>query len=208
MGPLVHCPERPTSVSKAPSEPIPERPDDRDLVSRCLAGEEAAWETLVRRYQRLIYSIPIRYGLKEETAADVFQSVCMLLLEHLGSLKDRGKLASWIITTTTRECWRVSHRLRREAPIGEMGEDDERFVPEVADDHPLAEEEQIRFEEQHQVREAVQALPERCRRLVELLYYDESRPSYEEISRRMEMPVPSIGPTRARCLEKLRKLLV
>jgi RNA polymerase sigma factor (sigma-70 family) len=162
---------------------------------------------LVRRYQRLVYSIPIRYGMAEDVAAVVFQSVCMLLLEHLGTLKDRGKLASWIITTTTRECWRVSNRLRREAPIGEMVEEGDSPLFEIADARPLAEEEQVLLESQQRVREAVQGLPDRCRALVDLLYFDEGHPSYEEISRRMEMPVPSIGPTRARCLEKLRKLL-
>ncbi len=150
----------------------------------------------------------MRYGLGEEVAADVFQAVCLLLLEHLGSLKDRGKIASWLITTTTRECWRVSHRARREAPIGEGGDaDGERPFAEILDEKPLAEEEQIKLEGQQKVRQAVEALPERCRTLLELLYYVEDRPSYGEISRRLEMPVPSIGPTRARCLEKLRRLL-
>jgi RNA polymerase sigma factor (sigma-70 family) len=195
-------------VQRTSSDSPRERPDDRDLVSLCLDGDEAAWESLIRRYQRLVYSIPIRYGMGEEVAADVFQSVCVLLLEHLHALKDRGKLASWLITTTTRECWRLSHRLRREAPIGEMVEDDDPALPEVVDERPLAEEEQIQLEEQQRVREAVNALPDRCRSLLELLYYDAASPSYEEISRRLEMPVPSIGPTRARCLEKLRKLLV
>jgi RNA polymerase sigma factor (sigma-70 family) len=180
--------------------------DDHALIARCVEGEDLAWEVLVRRYQRLVYSIPIRYGLGEEVASDVFQAVCLLLLEHLPSLKDRGKLASWLITTTTRESWRLAHRLRREAPIGEGGEE-ERPLAEVVDERPLAEEEQVRLAEQHRVRAAVGHLPDRCRALLELLYYAEDRPSYEEISRRLGMPVPSIGPTRARCLEKLRRLL-
>lgn len=183
--------------------------EDGALIARCMEGQDAAWEVLIRRYQRLIYSIPIRYGLGEEVASDVFQSVCLSLLEHLGTLKDRGKLASWLITTTTRECWRVSNRSRREAPMGEGGDpdDDERPTLELIDSRPLAEEEQLRLEEQQRVREAVGKLQERCRELIELLYYAEEKPSYEEISRRMAMPVPSIGPTRARCLEKLRKLM-
>ena len=187
-----------------------DRLEDHDLIVRCIDGEEAAWEALVRRYQRLIYSIPVRYGLGEDVSGDVFQSVCLVLLEHLGALKDRGKLASWLITTTTRECWRVTNRGRREAPIGEGGdpdEDDRTGFPELVDGRPLADEEQIRLEEQQRVRDAVGKLPDRCRDLVELLYYTEDKPSYEEISRRMSMPVPSIGPTRARCLEKLRKLM-
>jgi len=182
--------------------------DDPALIALCLAGEESAWEALIRRYQRLIYSIPLKSGLGEELAAEVFQSVCLRLVEHLGALKDQSKLASWIITTTTRECWRTANRRRREAPIGEGGDaDDAPALPEIADERPLAEAEHLQLAEQQRVRQAVAALPDRCRELVELLYYAEERPSYEEISRRLEIPVPSIGPTRARCLQKLRKLL-
>lgn len=198
---------------QTPQKEQDDRVEDGELIARCLGGDEESWELLIRRYRRLVYSIPVRYGMGEEVAADVFQSVCLVLLENLAKLKDRGKLGSWLITTTTRECWRVSHRLRREAPIGEGGTDDDDgrgSLPELPDERPLAEEEQLQLEEQARVRAAVEQLPERCRSLVELLYYAEEggeRPSYEEISRRLGMPVPSIGPTRARCLEKLRKLL-
>ena len=182
--------------------------DDVALVALCLDGEESAWEILIHRYQRLIYSIPLKAGLGEEFAAEIFQAVCLRLVEHLAAIKDHGKLASWLITTTTRECWRTSNRRRREAPIGEGGDsDDGPTIPESIDERPLAEDEHLQLAEQQRVRQAVAALPDRCRDLVELLYYAEDRPSYEEISRRLEMPVPSIGPTRARCLQKLRKLL-
>lgn len=194
-----------------PSRPEPSlvEYDDEQLISLCLDGDEAAWEAIVVRYRRLVYSIPLKMGLGEEVAADVFQSVCLRLLEHLAKLNDRGKLASWLITTTTRECWRTSNRSRREAPIGEGGDasGDAPPRPELADPRPLADEEQVQLAEAQRLRQAVEALPDRCRSLVELLYYAEDRPSYEEISRRLGMPVPSIGPTRARCLEKLRKLM-
>jgi RNA polymerase sigma factor (sigma-70 family) len=182
--------------------------DDRQLIEHCLDGDEAAWETLILRYQRLVYSIPLRNGLGEDVAGDIFQSVCLRLLEHLSTLKDRGKLASWLITTTTREVWRTSHRSRREAPIGEGGDVEDGLPPfDIADDRPLPEHEHIQLERQQQLREAVDSLADRCRSLIELLYFVEDRPSYEEISRRLGMPVPSIGPTRARCLEKLRKAM-
>lgn len=183
--------------------------DEQALVRECLAGSEAAWEEIVRRYRRLIYSIPIRTGLDEEGAADVFQTVCLKLLEHLSKLKDHEKLASWIITTTNRASWRFSGRTRREAPIGEGGEADSTIPvrPELVDEKPLAEDEHIALQRQAAVRIAVDSLSERCRDLLELLYFVEDRPSYEEVSRRMDMPVASIGPTRARCLEKLRKAI-
>ena len=192
------------NVSEEPLDQL----DDPSLIELCLDGRDAAWETLIARYQRLVYSIPLKAGLGPEAAADIFQAVCVRLLEHLEGIKDRGKLASWLITTTTRECWRYSQRHRREAPIGEGGDaEDGPGAPEIADVRPLAEEEQLQLAEQQRVRQAVAALPDRCRALVELLYYADDRPSYEEISRRLEMPIPSIGPTRARCLEKLRRLL-
>jgi len=181
--------------------------DDPSLIARCVAGDEAAWEVLIGRYQRLVYSIPIRYGMGEEVATDIFQAVCMRLLERLGTLKDRRKLASWLIVTTKRECWLVSHRLRREAPIGEGGDEEEVCGPDLVDERPLVDAELLALAEQHRVRQAVEALPERSRELIELLFYAEDRPSYEEISRRLGMPVASIGPTRARALEKLRALL-
>lgn len=189
------------------SEPSMKELDEQALVRQCLAGSESAWEEVIRRYRRLIYSIPIRAGLGEEGAADVFQTVCLKLLEHLSKLKDHEKLASWIITTTNRESWRLSGRTRREAPIGEGGEADSTMpvLSELIDEKPLAEDEHIALQRQAAVRIAVDSLSERCRNLLELLYFVEERPSYEEVSRRMEMPVASIGPTRARCLEKLRK---
>ena len=183
-----------------------DRLDDPSLIAHCLEGDEGAWEALIQRYQRLVYSIPMRYGMGEPVASDIFQSVCLLLLEHLGTLKDREKLSSWLIVTTRRECWKVSGRLRREAPIGEMVEEDESPI-EIVDERPLADDELLLLERQQRVREALQALPERSRELVELLFYTEDPPSYEEIARRLDMPVASIGPTRARAIEKLRALL-
>src|SRR6266508_4299036 len=84
--------------------------EDCDLVAACLAGEPAAWETLVARYQRLVYSIPMKARLSTDDAADIFQSVWLKLYEKLASLRDHEKLSSWLITTTTREVWRVAAR--------------------------------------------------------------------------------------------------
>src|SRR3954470_1775127 len=87
---------------------------DRSLIRACLAGERQAWETLIRRYQRLLYAIPRRCGLSEDDAADVFQTVCVRLLENLEKLRDEAQLTRWLITTTQREAWRVQRLRRRE----------------------------------------------------------------------------------------------
>jgi RNA polymerase sigma factor (sigma-70 family) len=184
------------------------RPTDGALVAACLNGDAAAWEELIHRYERLIYSIPIRKGFSTVDAADVFQSVCVLLLEKLPTLRDHGKIASWLITTTTRESWRVAALWRREGPRQTREPDDgQDELLEIQSLEPLADEESALIERQHILREAVEALPDRCRLLITLLFYDKDDPSYTDIARRLKMPVASVGPTRARCLEKLRKVL-
>ena len=182
--------------------------EDSDLVTACLKSDASAWEALIVRYQRLIYSIPLKARLSQDDAADIFQSVCLRLYEKLASLRDHEKLSSWIITTTTRECWRLSNRQRRERPADERGtEEGEDSMQQLVADSPLIDEQRIVLEQQQAVRQAVGALPERCKDLVTLLFYKKDDLSYTEIARQMDMPVASIGPTRARCLEKLKKLL-
>jgi RNA polymerase sigma factor (sigma-70 family) len=180
--------------------------DDRTLVAACLEGDHSAWEALIARYQRLIYSIPIKARLSQDDAADIFQSVCLKLYEKLATIRDSERISSWLITTTSRECWRLSARNRRESvPAG--GDDDDSFLKEIPAKGPLADEQRETLDQQHQVRQAVEALPDRCRELITMLFYQKDELSYVEIAGRMRMPVPSVGPTRARCLEKLRKLL-
>jgi RNA polymerase sigma factor (sigma-70 family) len=181
--------------------------DDPSLIALCIDGDSAAWEELVRRYQRLVYTAALRKGFFGDDAADVFQSVCVQLFEHLRSLRDRTRLGSWLITTTNRECYRQSRLSRRAVSLSGSGPDDADAALDAIDDGALADEALIRLEREHEVRCAVERLPERCRELVYLLFYEAERPSYDEISRRLGMPVASIGPTRARCLEKLRAML-
>lgn len=180
---------------------------DSEIVKACLQGSSAAWEALIRRYQRLIYSIPLKARLSQDDAADIFQSVCLKLYEKLESLRDHEKLSSWIITTTTRECWRLANRQRKEKPAdGLNSEENDETLKQLASEAPLIDQQGILLEQQQAVRQAVWALPERCKDLVTLLFYKDEL-SYTEIARQMAMPVASIGPTRARCLEKLKKLL-
>jgi RNA polymerase sigma factor (sigma-70 family) len=182
--------------------------EDSEIIAACLQGDASAWEFLILRYQRLIYSIPLKARLSPDDAADVFQAVCLKLYEKLASLRDHEKLSSWIITTTTRESWRLSNRQRKEVQADELGEDEaDEKMKQLASGTPLIDEERIALEQQQAVRQAVTALPERCKELVTMLFYKKEELSYSEIARQMDMPVASIGPTRARCLEKLKKLL-
>jgi len=173
---------------------------DPELVSLCLAGDAQAWETLIMRYKRLIYSIPVRFGFQSADAGDVFQAVCLKMIEHLQDLKDVGKVSAWLITTTRRQCIHFREHRPRETSSDETFE-------EPLDPSGNLEEVQIMTQHQQFIRDTVQQLPTRCRKLIEMLYFDTKNPSYEEIAESMAMPVPSVGPTRARCLERLHTLL-
>lgn len=196
--------------------------DDRELVSRCLHGELAAWQALIDRYQRLVYSLPKKMGLPSEDCADVFQAVCVALFKGLSTLRDVPRLSSWLVTTAHRESLRVLRRRKTEHRLVEedlaaAGAVDVGAISVPADrapleeyelKEPLPEAELIAIEEQALIRRALAALPERCRDLLSLLYYDRSNPSYEEIEARLKIPIGAIGPTRSRCLNKLRARLV
>jgi RNA polymerase sigma factor (sigma-70 family) len=174
---------------------------DSELIAACLQGDGGAWEALIVRYRRLIYSVPVRFGFDSADAADVFQAVCLKLLEHLHEVKDDRKISGWIATTTTRQCLHVKSMKSRETLS------DDANVAEPADPAENLEEIRIVTEQQQAVREAVDDLASRCRALIQMLYFDPKSPSYDEISRELEMPVASIGPTRARCLDKLKTAL-
>jgi RNA polymerase sigma factor (sigma-70 family) len=181
--------------------------EDRDLIAACLSGDALAWETLVARYQRLVYSIPLKARLSADDAADIFQSVWLKLYEKLASLRDHEKLSSWLITTTTREVWRVAARNRRDSLPASEEDEPGNAIEQIAATAPLADAEREMLEQQQLVREALDALPDRCRNLLTMLFYEKDELNYAEIARRMGMPVPSVGPTRARCLEKMKRLL-
>jgi RNA polymerase sigma factor (sigma-70 family) len=180
--------------------------DDRALLRACRDGDENAWETLVRRYQRLIYAIPRRAGLGEDQSAEVFQRVFLTLVEHLDRIEQPERLAAWLATTARRESWRVSRQGRATVPLtSDSGEADDAAAP--IDTAPLPDEEIERMERQHEVRHAVGRLDERCRALLTMLFYRAAPPPYLEVAIALGVPEGSIGPTRARCLQKLRRIL-
>ena len=193
-------------ATNAPQADVAQR-DDRQLIAECLSGEQASWEALIYRYRRLIYSIPLKLRLSPEDAADIFQAVCFKLYEKLDTLRDHDRLSSWLITTATRECWRISAQNRREAPVGSGDEGHSDALADIPATARLPDEERELLERQQAVRQALERLPERCRDLLTMLFYQANELSYPDIARRMNIPVPSVGPTRARCLEKLKRRL-
>ena len=185
------------------------RAADPDLIRACLKGQAAAWKALINRYAALIYSLCLRSGLSQADAEDVFQDVCVILLDHLGDLRDAKRLAGWLVSTTKREIWRVQGRKRPHLAT-ELGaaewtwENAEGAFSERPDSPEIG---VIELENQQMMREALARLPERCHRLLDLLYNTDAPPEYRDIAGLFGMPVGSVGPTRARCLQSLRKLL-
>ena len=176
---------------------------DEQLLAGCRRGDEGAWEALVLRYQRLIYAIPRRAGLDEDAAAEIFQEVFTTLLESIEAIEQPSRLQAWLVTTAKRKTWRAVGRARSLRPFAseEGGGEDEMY--DLADEGLLPDEALTRLEEQHLVRAALTELGDRCRTLLQLLFYAAEPPPYSEIAAALGTSEGSIGPTRARCLKKL-----
>src|SRR5258706_3070694 len=175
---------------------------DSELIEACLEGTDQAWEALLVRYQRLIYSIPLRYGLPEHDANDVFQNVSLLLWENLGRIRDRGRLGAWLVITTRRECWRMFRQRKQNGMAPDVNVLDENFSAGIP-----SEDEFLALEQQSQIRAAIGSLESPCKELLTLLFYADPRPAYSEIAQSLVLPEGSIGPTRSRCLGKMMKIL-
>lgn len=187
--------------------------DDEALLAQCRAGRQAAWSTLVRRYQRLVYTVPRRAGLDDGAAADVFQTTFARLVEHLDRIEDAARVRAWLVTTAKRESLRLLEQARRVvdlAPAGGRDEADdggEDPLDRLPADDPLPEELLSELQQHDRLRRAVDRLEPRARAFVELVFLHEPPLTYAEIAARLGIAEGSIGPTRARCLAKLRTLL-
>jgi RNA polymerase sigma factor (sigma-70 family) len=172
---------------------------DPDLIQACQRGDQNAWNELVARYGRLVYSIPRRYGLKEADADDVYAAVWEIAFRNLDKLRDQSRLSAWLITTAHRECWRVG----RKNPTTSIDLDQR-----ISDVGSPSDEQITLWENQDIVRRGLQTLGGRCQELLSALFMEPGEPSYEAIADRLGMTLGSIGPTRARCFKKLEKILV
>lgn len=168
-----------------------------ELLKRCAQGDVAAWDQVVNDYQRLVYAIAVREGLDESDASDVTQEVFGALLASLNTIREPERLASWLMTVARRATWRrrvdraVGTPLdpRLDAPADCVTDPDE-FVARAI-----------------WVHDAVAALGEPCTSLLRTLFFDPDEPSYAEAAAQLELPIGSIGPTRSRCLGRLRREL-
>ena len=170
------------------------------LVARVGEGDQAAWNELVERYSPLVWSICLHYQLNRQDIDDVGQNVWLLLVEHIGSLREAAALPGWLATTTRHEALRVLRTSRRR-DHADLAPDDQ-LPPGPAD--AAIEQELIAAERDAALRAAFAELPRRCHELLSLLMSDPP-PGYAYISTTLGLPVGSIGPTRARCLDRLRR---
>lgn len=179
---------------------------DEELVERARGGDESAWETIVHKYQNLLYSIPLRAGLRRDSASDVLQEVFTTLFQKIDALEKPEFLRAWLVTTTQHKTIHFIHREARGKPKS-IDELESTIGFEVVDPSLAPDEGLIQLEREKQIEDALASIDERCRRLLTLLYLNQHQIPYAEIARMLELPLGSIGPTRARCLEKLIKLL-
>jgi RNA polymerase sigma factor (sigma-70 family) len=166
------------------------------LVDRAAVGDADAWDELVARFAGLVWSIARGYGLGPADAADVSQTCWLRLAENLDRIHDRERVGAWLATTARRESLAVLKRGRRQVPSGMHFEDEPSYDPEL--DVSL-----VHKERAAALFDAFRDLPALCRTLLRVLLSDPA-PSYAEVSENLDMPVGSIGPRRARCLERLR----
>ena len=170
------------------------------LVARARNGDKQAWDELVERYSPLIWSICRRYRLGRADAEDASQSVWLQLADQLAALRDPAALPGWLATAIQRECGRVLRAARKQEPPGHRL--DAADIPDQATE--AAEHELLRAERHAALREAFMHLPPHSQKLISLLIQDPPVP-YAEISAMLGIPVGSIGPSRSRCLDKLRR---
>lgn len=195
----VEIPVRENGKSGAPRA-APAWSDTR-LVRECIRGKEEAWAALIEKYKRLIFSIPMKYGLSTDDATDIFQNVCLDLLSELPKLREPKALPKWIMQVTSHRCLRHKRNAQR---IELTGDDEAPLDSEVA---PVAERILCEAAEEQSLRDAIAAIPPRCQQLVEMLFFEEPPRPYNEIAKSLGIATGSIGFIRQRCLERLRKRL-
>lgn len=173
---------------------------DEELLQACRQGDARGWHEVLDRYERLLYSIPLNCGLTAEDAADVVQLTLTIFLQKLDELDDNSNLSAWLATVARRHSWRRLAQRRRE----QLG-----YQADVAEELERVADRQdrltlVRWELLEWLDQGLRELDPHCRELLVALYFAPGSPSYAEVAAQLGMAVGSIGPTRARCLEKLR----
>jgi RNA polymerase sigma factor (sigma-70 family) len=173
--------------------------DVAQSLASAASGDQTGWDSLVLRFGGLIRAIAHAHGLRDAHAADVAQATWLKLLEHLDDVREPGRVGAWLATTARRECLRVLRDGTRHRPLEVDVLDDE--SPDVPGEGMLV------AERDRGLWHAFKRLRQRDQVLLDMLLVADPRPSYEEVSAALDLPIGSIGPTRARALERLRQQL-
>ena len=172
-----------------------------DLLSAARAGSEDALGQIVNELSPLLWQVARSAGLSQGDAEDVLQTVWMRLITHLDGIHEAGALTGWLVTTTKREAWRVRAAGRKQLPA------DQDVFAELPEKGPGSEEQVILNDQRKALWVAIGQLPRRCQELLRVIAFA-PRADYAAVADALGMPVGSIGPTRGRCLAKLRALLL
>jgi RNA polymerase sigma factor (sigma-70 family) len=172
------------------------------LVSECRKGNQAAWSRLIEKYKNLIFSIPIKFGLTREDAADIFQSVCLDLLSDLAQLREPRALPKWLMQMSYYKC--LNWKKQRLDLFDDANEIEDR--PETGTEE-LPEEMLYQLQREQKLRDAIAALPPRCHQMIGMLFFESPTRPYEQVAKELGIATGSIGFIRGRCLKKLRERL-
>ncbi len=175
---------------------------DRDLIRACRKGRAGAWRRMLDKYERIVFSVPRRYGLSSEDAADITQLTFTILVQSMDTLPEDSSLGAWLTTVARRHTWRLLERKRRQGV--EKHGDPEESAPAAASADTN---DQEHWELTEWLDHGLMMIGEPCRDLLFALYLEPEQPSYAEVAERMGMAVGSVGPTRIRCLKRLRQVL-
>jgi RNA polymerase sigma factor (sigma-70 family) len=188
--------------SANPTKGLDQLPDEA-LVSLCRSGDGNAWSVLVERYKSLVYSIPLRFRMPAEDAADTFQSVWLDLYSELDKLREPAALRGWLVSATSHKClhWKARETRRAGKALGREVEVD------VADVRPLINEIGLEAEKDQLVRDALRSIPDRCRTMLKMLFFEQPPRPYVEVAKELGLAEGSIGFIRGRCLQKLKREL-
>jgi len=174
---------------------------DRDLILDCRNGDLGAWQRLLDRYERLVFSVPRRYGLSREDAADITQLTFTILFQRMDTLSEDSTLGAWLTTVARRHTWRRLDRKRREE-AGWYASSSEKILSADTGTEDIE-----RWELTEWLDYGLSLVGKPCQDLLSALYLDPKQPSYAEVAARLGMAVGSVGPTRIRCLKRLRRIL-
>jgi RNA polymerase sigma factor (sigma-70 family) len=175
---------------------------DERLVAECRKGNQDAWSGLIEKYKNLIFSVPIKFGLPREDAADIFQAVCLDLLSDLPQLREPRALPKWLMQMSFHKClrWKKQRLVLFDDPLEIEGASE-------ASSEELPEEVMYQVQREQMLRDAVASLAPRCHRMIAMLFFESPARPYQEVAKELGIATGSIGFIRGRCLRMLRQRL-